>query len=78
MNISLLELNEINFDLVQNYIDAGVALDNLGALNNQEVLVFSSEDGGNIDPWIQWPSVHTGKTYNEHQVFRLGDAVNYQ
>ena len=22
--------------------------------------------------------MHTGKTYTEHQVFRLGDAVNYQ
>ena len=31
-----------------------------------------------LEPWIQWPSVHTGKTYNEHKVFRLGDAVNYQ
>ena len=25
---------------------------------------------------IQWPSVHTGKTFKEHNIFRLGDAVN--
>jgi hypothetical protein len=25
----------------------------------------------NLEPWVQWPSVHTGKTYDEHKVFRL-------
>lgn len=28
-----------------------------------------------LEPWIQWASVHTGKTYAEHGVFRLGDMV---
>lgn len=27
-----------------------------------------------IEPWIQWVSVHTGKSYAEHKVFRLGDG----
>jgi hypothetical protein len=30
----------------------------------------------NLEPWVQWPSVHTGKTYGEHKVFRLGDFIN--
>ena len=30
----------------------------------------------NLEPWVQWPSVHTGKTFMEHNVFRLGDFVN--
>ena len=30
----------------------------------------------NLEPWIQWPSVHTGKTYDEHKIFRLGDFIN--
>ncbi len=29
-----------------------------------------------LEPWIQWSSVHTGKTFREHNVFRLGDFVN--
>jgi hypothetical protein len=28
-----------------------------------------------LEPWIQWVSIHTGKTYAEHHVFRLGDIV---
>ena len=30
----------------------------------------------NLEPRVQWPSVHTGKTFDEHSVFRLGDFVN--
>jgi hypothetical protein len=28
-----------------------------------------------LEPWIQWVSAHSGKTFGEHQIFRLGDAV---
>ena len=31
-----------------------------------------------IEPWIQWPSVYTCQTYDEHQIFRLGDVVSYR
>ncbi|WP_178377088.1 alkaline phosphatase family protein [Chryseolinea serpens] len=30
-----------------------------------------------LEPWIQWVSIHTGKSYAEHQIFRLGDIVNH-
>ena len=29
-----------------------------------------------LEPWVQWPSIHTGKTFDEHKIFRLGDIVN--
>ena len=29
-----------------------------------------------LEPWVQWVTVYTGKTFNEHKVFRLGDIVN--
>lgn len=35
---------------------------------------LSEEVYEHIEPWIQWVSVHTGKSYAEHKVFRLGDA----
>lgn len=74
----LIELNEINFDLVDDYIAAGAPLPHLRQLRQQNSLLsYSEEVYENLEPWIQWPSVHTGKTYNEHQVFRLGDVVNY-
>ena len=75
----MIELNEINFDLVCGYLDAGAELPVLGELMRQSRYTSSCEDVyEHLEPWIQWPSVHTGKTYDEHQVFRLGDAVNYQ
>lgn len=77
--LMLVELNEINFDLVRRYIQAGADLPVLTQLVRQGEHTSLSEDiYDHLEPWIQWPSVHTGKTYNEHQVFRLGDAVNYQ
>lgn len=75
----LIELNEINLNLVNDYIDAGASLPNLSWMRKQGLLTSSSENVyEHLEPWIQWPSVHTGKTFSEHQVFRLGDVVNYQ
>jgi len=31
-----------------------------------------------IEPWIQWVSAHTGKTFGEHGIFRLGDVREKQ
>ena len=77
--LMLVELNEINFDLVRRYSQAGADLPVLTELMRQGERSSLSEDVyENLEPWIQWPSVHTGKTYTEHQVFRLGDGVNYQ
>ncbi len=28
-----------------------------------------------VNPWIQWPTVHTGLDYDQHGVFRTGDIV---
>ena len=28
-----------------------------------------------MEPWIQWHSIHTGNTAEDHGIFRLGDAV---
>jgi hypothetical protein len=29
-----------------------------------------------LEPWIQWVTAHTGLSFNDHGVFRLGDIVN--
>lgn len=73
----LIELNELNFDVVKQYIDSGVSLPGFDKLLSQGILTTLAEENyEQLEPWIQWPSVHTGKTYDEHQIFRLGDAVN--
>ncbi len=74
----LIELNEINFDIVKDYTDHNSFIfKNINKLLELKNTFSSSEDAYSlIEPWIQWASVHTGKTYEEHGVFRLGDIVN--
>lgn len=77
MRLVLIELNEINFDVVTFYIERGMYLPGFKHLVEKGIINTESEpEYENLEPWVQWPSVHTGKTYNEHKVFRLGDFVN--
>ena len=73
----LLELNEINFDIVAKYVKADPArfpaFEML--LSGSRVRTSCEKQYEELEPWIQWASVHTGKTYEEHRIFRLGDIV---
>jgi hypothetical protein len=73
----LLELNEINFDVVEKYVAADAArFPALKKLLSGSLIRTSCEKRyEELEPWIQWASVHTGRTYAEHGVFRLGDMV---
>jgi hypothetical protein len=76
-HLILLELNEVNFDAVSFYIERGGCLPGFKKLIEQGIVNTEAEpEYEHLEPWIQWPSVHTGKTYDEHSVFRLGDFVN--
>ncbi len=76
-NLLLLELNELNFDAVLLYIKKGILLPGFQRLFEKTSICTQAEsEYNNLEPWIQWPSVHTGKTYSEHKIFRLGDIVN--
>jgi len=70
------ELNEINFDYVNFYIDKG-KLPNWKKLIESHGLftTFSQESYDELQPWIQWPTIRTGLTFEEHGVFRIGDMV---
>ena len=77
MRLVLFELNEINFDAVNFYIEKGVYLPGFKKLIEKGIINTESEtEYENLEPWIQWASVHTGKTFGEHKVFRRGDFVN--
>jgi hypothetical protein len=73
----LLELNEINFDVVRKYLDLHPgkfkAMERLiGCFHIRTTAEKKYEE---LEPWIQWVSVHTGQAYQEHGIFRLGDIV---
>lgn len=73
----LLGLNEINFRFLEYYIGKG-RLSNFKKLFESQHIVetVSESEYKLLEPWIQWVTIHTGKTYNEHKVFRLGDIVD--
>lgn len=73
----LLELNEINFDVVAKYVaqDAARFPSLKKLLMCTQIRTSCEKQYEELEPWIQWASVHTGKTYAEHGVFRLGDMV---
>jgi len=73
----LIELNEINFDFLEKYIRK-YNLKYLKAICDLNRYKTESESQYNLlEPWIQWTSAHTGKKYNEHKIFRLGDIKKY-
>jgi len=72
----LLELNEINFDIVDRYLSSVQlpAFEKLMA--GSSVRTTAEQEYESLEPWIQWPSVHCGLSAAEHSVFRLGDILH--
>jgi len=71
----LWEMNEINFEYVRMYIQKG-KLPNWKKFIEQHGIsnTISEKLYHELEPWIQWPTVRTGLTYQEHEIFRLGDV----
>lgn len=71
------ELNEVNFDVVQKYLESQPgkysAIERL--FKGKWIRTTSEKRYNELEPWIQWVSVHTGLSYAEHGVYRLGDMV---
>ena len=73
----LLGLNELNFDYIKFYINLGLLPNFNKIFEIQSPLeTISEKEHRLLEPWVQWVTIHTGKTYKEHNVFRLGDIVN--
>lgn len=72
----LLGLNEINFDYVRFYAERG-HLPTFQKIFEQCGVVYTSSEKVHheLEPWIQWVSIQTGKSFSEHGIFRLGDVT---
>lgn len=71
----VLEFNELCGDLIDDFMGRGL-LPNFQRLHARST-VFTTEAGEvppQLQPWIQWPSVHSGMTFAEHAVLNLGDG----
>ena len=77
--VIVLEFNELTPALMERFI-AGGHLPAFSRLRSQSVacVTDSEEVAPNLEPWIQWVTVHTGRSYQEHGVFQLGDGPTGQ
>lgn len=77
MKTILLGLNELNFEYIRFYSDKGLLPNFKKIFSHYKVVETESEiEYKLLEPWIQWATVYTGKTYAEHQIFRLGDITS--
>ncbi len=78
-NLVVFEINECDF----NFFLKGSTKYNYPNIKNffknRRVINTFTEDkveGYNLDPWVQWVSVHTGKKSSHHKVFRIGQKLD--
>lgn len=74
-SVILLEFNELSPALVRRFMHAG-ELPNFDRLYHQShVYVSDAEEmAPNLEPWIQWVTVHSGLPFDEHGIFHLGEG----
>ncbi len=71
----LIEFNELCPSLLRRFMNNG-SIPNFRRFY-QTSTVFTTDAGENpenLEPWIQWPTVHSGMPFSEHGVFHLGDG----
>jgi len=74
--VILVEFNELCPTLLNQWMGSGL-LPNFKRLHDQsEVFVTEADtkEPVNLEPWIQWYSIHTGLPFTEHKVFHLTDG----
>jgi hypothetical protein len=76
MKVILVEFNELTPSLMTRFIGEG-ALPNFARFfrESQSFITDAEEEGGNLEPWIQWVTVHSGLPFTRgHGVFHLGQG----
>src|SRR5262245_42671116 len=71
----LIEFNELCPDLLERFMAEG-RLPNFRRFYEQSLIYTTDAAEGepNLEPWIQWPTVHSGLSFADHGVFHLGDG----
>ena len=74
-SVILLEFNELCPSLMGQFIQQG-KLPNFQRFYNESAVYTTDaeEQPPNLEPWIQWVTVHTGQPYEKHQIFFLDDG----
>jgi hypothetical protein len=73
--VIVLEFNELSPALMETFIDQGYLPNFKRLKETSQVFTTDAEEvAPNLDPWIQWVTVHSGLSYDEHGIFHLGDG----
>lgn len=78
-NLLLIEINECDFDY---FFEGAKKFKYPNIINyfqrkkNIKTFTHDKQEGLNLDPWVQWVSVHTGLHSEQHQVYRIGQKLN--
>jgi hypothetical protein len=71
----LLEFNELSPALMATFIEQGYLPNFKRLRDSSQVFTTNAEEvAPNLDPWIQWVTVHSGLSFDEHGIFHLGDG----
>lgn len=75
----LIEFNELCPSLLAQFMQDGI-LPNFSAFYEEAEIYITQagEQHPNLEPWIQWLTIHSGIPYNEHKLFHLGDGRKLQ
>jgi Type I phosphodiesterase / nucleotide pyrophosphatase len=74
-SVILLEFNELSPTLIARFMGAGELPSFQRMYRESQVYVTDAgEAAPNLEPWIQWVTVHSGLSFGEHGVFNLGDG----
>lgn len=73
--VVLLEFNELSPTLIAGFMEAGELPNFKRLYDSSSTYVTDAEEAApNLEPWIQWITVHSGLTYDQHGIFHLGDG----
>ena len=76
--LTLIELNEFNFDLLKDYA-LRFNLKNLKSIleaRKSKTKSIDKREHFGLDPWVQWVSIHTGVTSDIHRIKSIGEGHN--
>lgn len=73
----LIELNEFNFDFIKKGIKKYNCPNIKRLFEKKNIKTYTNDalQDYNLDPWVQWVSVHTGKTSAKHKIHRHGETL---
>lgn len=77
-SIIVLEFNELSPGLLDHYMAEGKLPNFKRFHDDSEVFVTEADvdTPENLEPWIQWYSLHTGLAFDQHKVFHLTDGAH--